>query len=373
MRMKSELIFILVAVFFLAGCDERPPAAAALGPKIRPVKTVTLTDNHEDNFRYYPAKVRSAQRVKLAFQVPGQITRFPVKAGDRVTRGQIIAELDPRDYQSALKSAIARYEEAKADYQRYSRLVEKRVVSIADYESKRKTFDVAEAEMKIAEKALSDTRLRASFDGIVAGIYVDNFENVQAKQSILSLQDISGMEFVINVPERDIIMSPGIRPMDELDRMYRPVAIFSTIPEKEFPLKLKEFEIEADADTQTFRIILTMPTPTGYAIMPGMTALVRVLHYGGAMSELKGLWVPVGAVGNDGGGAYVWLIDKDMTAHLRRIKVGMMCGDRILVESGLHKGETIAAAGVHFLREGMKVKKLVYIGKREIGKLAGGK
>ncbi|MDD3119176.1 MAG: efflux RND transporter periplasmic adaptor subunit [Victivallales bacterium] len=362
----GPIAVLLALALDLSGCGEQGQPQQPAADYIRPVKTLTIDNHNRSNYRYYPAKVRSFQRVKLAFQVSGQIIDFPIKAGDRVKKGQVIAALDPRDFRNTLDAAVAAYKVAKADYERYRKLIDKNAVSVSEFENKRKAYEMAEATMKIDQKALSDTKLPAPFDGIVAGTYMEQFENVAAKESILSLQNISWVELVINVPERDVIRSSGIRPAVEMDQTYQPVAVFPAIPDKVFPLQLKEFEIEADPTTQTFQIVMKMPAPQGYTVMPGMTALVRVLRPGVIPGKTGGFMVPVEAVGNDGGGAYVWVIDSGHRVHKRPVQLGIMRGERINVTQGLTAGETIVTAGIQLLQEGMTVRKLTHIGSREL-------
>ena len=356
--------------FFISGCGVRKDKADS--EPSRPAKLFIVGAEDNSAYHFYPAKIRSGQRVKLAFQVPGQIVKFPVKSGQPVAKGELLGELDSRDYENTYKSAVARYQESKTDFARYSKLVNKHAVAIAVFEEKRKSFEVAEAEMKIAGKALADTRLIAPFDGVVAATYIDNFQNIQAKQEILSLQGNTDIELIVNVPEKDVIQTPASSlPLPKLNEMLQAVAIFPALKNLAFPVKIKEFETEADSVTQTFRGVLTMPSPKEFSIMPGMTALVRILdlreHQGHVVFR-----IPAVAVGEDADGkSHVWLVDSKMTAHKRAVVVGAMFDDKIIVNSGLKHGEVIVAAGTGFVTEGMKIKELSHIGSREIGKLNG--
>ena len=105
-------------------------------------------------------------------------------------------------------------------------------------------------------KNLSYTQLRAPFSGRIGRTFVENFEDVRAKEVILSLQNLSAIEIVINVPEQVLALSrePGRQGMEA-------VATFSAAPDKEYPLSLKEVAAEADRRTQTFAATFTMPQP----------------------------------------------------------------------------------------------------------------
>ena len=98
----TGLLGVALCCWMNAGCGDslKPEAPAA----IRPVKMFVVGDAGDTVYHYYPAKVRSGQRVKLAFQVPGQLLKFPVKSGQVVKQGELLGELDSRDYENTLKN-----------------------------------------------------------------------------------------------------------------------------------------------------------------------------------------------------------------------------------------------------------------------------
>ncbi|MDD3119083.1 MAG: efflux RND transporter periplasmic adaptor subunit [Victivallales bacterium] len=367
---KKMLQLLSCGVFLGAGMrcvatEHQPRGQETLNP-IRPVKLFTVPPLQDRNYRYYPAKVKSAQRVQLAFQVGGQIIRFPAQAGLQVKKGQLLGTLDARDYSSNYKSAVARYNEAQADFKRYSGLVNKQAVSQSAYEEKHRAYQVAEADMEIKRKALADTQLLAPFNGVIAVTYVDNYQNVEAKQEVLFLQGSDYLELYISVPEKDIITIPTTSSRRKITAAIQPVAIFTTLKNKTFPLTLKEFETKADASTQTFKAVFLMTPPKGYSIMPGMTALVRVVD-SSATGTPSGYWLPVTAVTDNGRAEpCVWVVDRQMTVHRRNVTTDGMKTDRIMVTGGIATGEIVVAAGTEFLTEGMKVKKLTHIGDHKL-------
>ncbi len=125
---------------------------------------------------------------------------------------------------------------------------------------------MAEARANIATKALDDTHLRPPFTGVIANTFADRFENVQAKQSVLSLQDISSVEVEVSVPEKRVV-----RALEDKGK-FRFAATFDYLPDREFEVSVKEFSTEADPVTQTYTATFAMPAPDDVLIMPGMTA-----------------------------------------------------------------------------------------------------
>ena len=155
---------------------------------------------------------------------------------------------------------------------------------------------------------------------------------------------------LIDLPERGLAFE-GMR--DSIVASAK----FPSAPDREFPLKLKEFSAEADPQTLTYQVVLEMEQPEDMLFLPGMTASVAGSR-GIGRGEGLGFLIPAIAVVSDGaGGQFVWIIDeKKMTAHRIPVKVGELAGtSRIWITSGLEGGETVITAGMTRLSEGMEV------------------
>jgi RND family efflux transporter MFP subunit len=290
--------------------------------------------------------------------VDGPLIEIPVIEGEEVTEGQLLARIDPRDYENALASATADFNQTKANLERIERSVKTGAVSQTDLTNAKAAFEKAEAAMKIAQKALDDTSLFAKFAGRIANKYVENFENVMAKQAILSLQDVSSVEIEVAVPEGRVAVA------QEGDRdNYRFEATFDYLPGRKFEVTLIEFETEADPLTQTYNVTFAMPVPDDLSIMPGMTVTVQEFLKATSQAEGAAHAVPIDAVPIDGlGHYYVWKLRPGtgdrFTVHRQDVSVGEIVEDHILVTAGLKEGDRIALAGVNLLQENQEVRLL---------------
>ncbi len=347
------------SVFFVDWTTQAPPADEL----VRPVKTMLIESPFAFSGRKYPGKVQAHLKVDLAFQVAGPLIEFPVKNGDEVTQGQMLARIDPRDFENQLNAKKALLAKAKHDVQKIERLSQTGAANQQEVVDTQAAFDVADADTKIAEKALDDTYLRAPFGGVIANTFVENFQNIRAKQEILSLQDVSSVEIVINVPEERVALK-----LKDKDA-FGLIATFDYLPGREFEVELVEFATEADQATQTFAVTVAMPAPTDVNVLPGMTATIRPYRkqleddQSADASGVSGFAVPIDAVPVDALGIYhVWKIATDSndrrSVHRVDVQVGEMVQNDIIVLSGLSKGDRIATAGVHLLREGQQVRLL---------------
>jgi RND family efflux transporter MFP subunit len=350
------IVAAVYSIFFVEWKTELPPEP----PIIRPLKTMIIESPYTWIGRKYPGKVKAGTSVMLSFDVAGAIIEKLVSKGDEVKEGQLLFRLDPRDFQNALDAAKAEQERAKAQYERIKVAASTGAVSQQELTNAQAAFDVAKAQVKINEKALEDTSLRAKFSGLIANTFADNFQHVQAKQSILSLQDVSSVEIDVNLPEDRVALSMKDR------ENYRLVATFDYLPDNKFEVTLKSFSTEADPVTQTFRATLAMPAPKDkdITILPGMTATVTPYRLSSEETEGNGYAIPLDLVLVDGlGNYYVWKVKQsgeDQWAVQRvDVKVGeMVDSNDILVLEGISKGDRIAAAGVHLLENGQVVRLL---------------
>ena len=344
----------LVAMAVLACGEEAPPPESAP----RPVKIFTVGGEGASRTLEYPGEVQAVQHAEMSFEVQGRIIEFPVDEGQVVEQGQVLAKLDPRDYEADLSARRAQVEQARTEYQRQQTLLEKDVAPRQDVERARRNLEVTRAGLQTAQKAVEDTELRAPFAGVVARKLVRDFRNVRAKEPVLILEDDSGLQVQVNVPERDWVYARGRgeRSPEGSDRLNPRVHV-SNYPDRSFPAELREVATAADPTTRTYAVTLSFDVPGDVNVLPGMTAKVSLDVPG----EVAGgaLAIPARAVIDDGsGGPRVWRVDPEaLTVTSVGVELGELSGDRIEVRDGLSPGDQIAVSGVHELREGAEVRR----------------
>ncbi len=354
-RLISILNFfaILMLSLTLAACggeDQKPKAQ-----EIKPVKVITVGKPTAYVLRSFPGKVKAFKEAKLSFQVPGQLIALPVREGQRMKKGELIARLDPKKFQDKVHAAEAKYLQAKADYQRAAKLVKGDFISKAEYDAKQAEYKVARSRLETAKKNLQDTYIYAPFDGFIAVKHVDNYEQIKAKEPIVNFHDISKVDVVINVPESIMLHLREDSKSSDHEPAY---AVFDSAPDKKFKVKFKEFSSDADPETQTYRVAFTMNEPQGINIFPGMSVTIKVQLHDFKSGGEKFFILPSGAVfsGNDNK-TYVWVIDPQ-TKIIKKteVKVSRLADNNVRVLSGVKPGDMVVAAGAHYLREGDKVR-----------------
>jgi RND family efflux transporter MFP subunit len=335
----------------VSGCEKKQPEEKR--EVIRPVKTMVVHGKDSGSRFTLPGTVRAATRAVLSFKVSGPLVALPVEEGQHVKKGDLIAQIEKRDFKTALEQAVARNREAEQQFRRYKELYAKRQVSKADFDRYRAARDVSRAELEDARNALKDTSLRAPFDGVIAKRYVENHQKVQAKEPIVNLQDISEIEVLVNVPE---LMMAGFKSNNHC----KITAGFDSIPGHLYPLSVKEYSTDADPATRTYQIVFTMKQPEEANILPGMTATVNVNFISDSQDSGKAdiILPDVAVLDAPGNHPYVWILDSSTgMVHKREVQVGSLAGSGFIkIVKGLQPGDRVVISGVTKLREGMKVR-----------------
>ncbi len=358
---NSRSLAVILVILVLAGCGKAPEPE--LAPPARPVKMMTIGAQDDKITWEFPGKVTAVRDVELAFEVQGKIIELPIEDGLKASKGDLLARLDPRDYEAARDAAEAHRRAMRSAYVRAKNIFKEGAGSQAEVDKTERDILVAEQDLVKAQKALDDTVLRAPYSGVVASKIAEDFQNVRAKEPILIFQDTSTLEIDVNVPERDFIhMKPGMT-LQQRTELIKPEIAVSSIPGKLFSATLKSFTTTADPVTRTYKATFTFENPPTLNILPGMTA--RVVLYPPAevlsgMQRTAGILVPaVATAADEHGNAYVWRVDADtMEVSRTPVTLGKMTGSDIRITAGLDDGDRIAISGAAHLQEGMKVRPL---------------
>ena len=347
MKLLLLPVCLLMLTPLLTSCDSKPPEKAEV---IRPIPAMKVGESQKIDGRKFPGKAKATQEVNLAFDVGGKLIERPVNIGDTVKKGDVIARLNPRDFKAKVKSTKAEVKKAKLNFTRGKKLVKDGFISQREYDRLEAAVDVAEANLDVAQKALSDSVIKAPFDGHIANLFVENYQTVLSQKVIARLLDTSQVEIVIQIPENLISKVSYIEDIQ---------VTFDSFPDTALAATIKEVSNEASQTTRTYPVTLIMQQINGVTILPGMAGNASgTLVMPGTGDELEQLVIPVKAVFTPDTEKqdHVWVIDENSgSVQLRAIKTGQLTRSGIQVTEGLQDGEWIATAAVHTLSEGQKV------------------
>lgn len=348
-KSSSRIIFYglcLMLSGFLLSCTDTSTKNKTEQP--RPVQALKVGSDNRINGRSFPGRATATQEVDLAFNVSGTLMELPVKIGDKIKTGTLIARLDPHEFEVKLQSAKAELQRDEKNYKRAKQLIQRGNISQSDYDLLEAKLSITQANLALAEKALRDTIINAPFNGRIASIPVKNFQAVTAKQIIARLLDTSEIEMIVQIPESLISVIPKI---DNI------TVQFDVFPNELIPATIKEISNEATPDTRTYPVKLSMKQPKSVEILPGMAGKAKgnIINKAGLTNTLT---IPVSSLLTHGtdNKSFVWVIDKKtLHVHQQQVEIGELTPSGISIIKGLKPGDWIVTAGIHSLKEDEQV------------------
>lgn len=288
------------------------------------------------------------EATNLAFKIAGQVLSVPVAKGDSVTRGELLAVLDPRDVELQVEAARSAYAEARSRLERAKRLREHDAISQQEYESAQTLYSQARTSYDNSSDLLKDTRLRAPFAGVVERTYVDAYQRVTAGQTILRLVNPVSTTVGFTMPESGLVQ------LTRKSTTFR--VVFDNIPDVAFTAVVKDYA-RTSSDASGFPVSLRLlgVDTERYHIIPGMSCTVTMRMVDDVRELIS---VPISAIyAPMSDGNYVWVVDSMDVVSRRRVYLGEIFDrDRVFVDSGVMPGERVVVAGVYRITDGEKVR-----------------
>ncbi len=347
----SRILRTLVALACLAVIGCSGGEGEQVREVVRPAKLIEVEASRPVRTVRYPAVIEASSSAEVTFQVGGLLQELPVRGGQTVEEGALIARLDQRNLRNDLATAEAQFDQAESAFLRTERLLAENATSRRAFEQAQAERDVARAALDTARKRLEDATLRSPFSGVIAAVHVERFQNVAAQEPIVTLQTTGIAEAVFEVPARRVATSAQFETEET-------VVLLDSLPEVRIPAVFQSVATEADPQAQTFQVKYAFTPPADLIVLPGMTGMVesrlRFIRDGG-VADLPG--VPTSAILSDGETNYVWVVDKSsMTVSRREVTVAPGVGESLAVLDGLAEGELIVGAGASWLDDGMQVR-----------------
>ena len=342
---------LCVALVMLTACADRLEPEP-VDQSVRPARILLVKDAAQTLEYQFVGRVQALSTVDMTFEVSGPLRQLPVREGQTISAGTLVAALDTRDFELAVREAEVELQLARQDLERKLKVLKQRSIARSIVDDAKSRYDLQQVRLEQAREQLDNARLVAPFEAFVARRYVDNFVTVRAGEKILRLHDPNRLLVVANVPE-------SLYATVAQEQVLSMHAEFDFAPGQRFTLAPYENQGEADQLAQTYQVSLIMDRPENWNILPGMTASVKVRLRDPARQAAR-LLIPASALVNDGAGQFfVWVYDRESGQVARReVGVGMPFEQGIPVISGLTEGELIVVTGASQLSEGMQVRML---------------
>ncbi len=342
-----------LAILAAAGCSRPTPAPEP----VRAVKVIQITAGQIGSGQELSGEVRARVESRLGFRVGGKLIRRSVEVGQQVKVGQVLAQLDPRDYQLAVDAARAQTNAARtnrdlaeADYKRYKALKDQNFISGAELERREASLKAAQAQLEQAQaqQAVQGNQadyaaLVADVAGVVTAVEAEVGQVVAAGVPVVRIAADGPRDVLLSVPEDKVT---GVK----LGQVARVQAWGQG---GQWAARVREVGASADALTRTFTVKLALeaatPPPLGATVSATLPGL-------GGQQGRPAIKVPTSALRQEAQGSAVWVLDQaSMTVRMQPVQITAADGNDIVVASGLQPGQWVVSAGVHVLSPGQKV------------------
>ncbi|MDM8537209.1 efflux RND transporter periplasmic adaptor subunit [Desulfobacterales bacterium HSG17] len=369
MRTESYFKISIFVILLLAFTSCKKQEKKTAPPVIRPVRTIVVGAIDTGRERSFSGVAKAAVETRLSFRVGGEVDKLPAKIGMKLKKGDLIARLDPTDYELSVKQAQAnlaqaqaQYTRAKSEYDRDRQLYEAGNISrsqldrsLAAYKSGRAQTDAARKSVQLAKQQLKYTVLNAPLDGSIASIPIESHQTVAPGQTIATLTSGGELEMAIGIPE-SLIAQIHVKDMARIN--------FDAIPNKDFKARVIEVGVEA-SETTTYPVKLQIMGK--YENLRSGMVGQAILNFEAATNFIT---IPLVAVAaSSKGEKYVWVFTPDKPGSnkivsgkgkviRRAVSIGALTSNGLQVLKGLEPGEIIAVRGVHRLIQDMKVRNL---------------
>lgn len=353
-----RMVWLLCLLVALTACKEKTEIIEA----VRAIKTITVSDQPAGQILKFSGLVAAVDSSGLSFEVGGQVAAVNVDIGDRVEKGQVLAELDPESYQLNVDAAKAELAKArdnvtktKAQYERHKRIYEQGAgaksyldVSEFNFKSAASAVNYQMAKLDLANLDLRKTRLFSPYDGTIASRSVQPHEEVAAGKEILNINATGKREIQLAVPETAI---------DRITIDAKATITFPTLPGESANGRISYIG-SAAIQSNAFPVKVELNDPNE-KILPGMTAEANLITTDTQLAI--GYLVPLQAIlpAQESNQGFVFVYD-NQTSTVKKTPVHAAGMDRkkAIISEGLTTGDIIAVAGVSFLADGMEVKLL---------------
>jgi multidrug efflux system membrane fusion protein len=356
----QELILASLVGILLAGCEQPEIEVAEI---VRPVRYVKVVPIGAAETRIFSGVTKAALETDLSFKVGGLVTELNAAVGDVLKSGQVVAALEPTDFEVRVREAEAGLERARAEqrsaqagFERTRELYENRNASRSDLDTGRAMAESAAALVRAANQQMQGARLQLSYTRLssplacsVARRHVELNQNVAAGQPVVRVNCGDCPEIRLDVP--------GLY----IGRVSSGAAVEVTIaalPGRQFNGTVTEVGIGTDQNRSIYPVIVQLSDGCD-AARSGMAADVK-LQLSGESAGANQMVVPMVAVGEDRSGNFVFVLEpaeavesnsaqQYFVAYRRGVTLGPVNAQGIEIVAGISEGDLVATAGVRRL------------------------
>lgn len=353
-----RLALVATLLTTLPGCEKSAQVETPSEPMGYRVQVVQLQSASERSQKVFTGKLQSTKSAAVSFRVPGTIQTIKVKTGDTVKKGQLLAELDPHDYEVALEELEARALEAKSAFKlskielaRVQQAIDDNAIAGVNLDRAISTFERSEAAVKVvdqnilrAKDTISYTQLRAPFDGVIARSNYDQFEQILPGVEAFTVHEPTQLEVSVDVPENLIHQFKNDQSADiSWYNASSKLSGFATeIGSLPHPIK-QTYTVTFSVDPQSL-------LKKDVNVLPGKAVTLTT-----QLGELStDFCVPYSAIVGNGEEQFVYVVEDKKTVQ-KPIEITSLEADTSCIKADLKAGDYVVVSGAAYLKENQSI------------------
>ncbi len=344
MKNVSHFLAVLFLFSAFAVACETDDGHTDRGERATPIAGYELSPIDLSRSVQVSSTVEPENRVTIASRMSGLVTSLNVREGDRISRGDLLLELDVEELEAELERTRAELELAQAQYNRNAQLLEQQAISTSEYEESRANYKIAQSDVKLRETRLGFGSVRAPEDLVILERLVEEGDAVSNNEPLFVVADLNRLVVRVGVSERDVV---HINEGDTADLLIDafPVLTFSGTVQRVFP--------SADSDSRLITVEVSMRAEQkDVVIRPGFLARVRL----DADRQQGVLAVPSESLlASTRDQKFVYIINSDDRLEQREVITGIERRNWTQILDGLEEGDVIVGGNPGNLRENLQV------------------
>ncbi|GAB3797293.1 efflux RND transporter periplasmic adaptor subunit [Spirosoma humi] len=338
----GALVTSLVACQTASEKTRNPDAGPVEAPSAIPVVVSRVQNAQEGGQLVLSGSTEAETTVNLGFMVAGKLNRVTIQEGQTIRAGQLIASIEPTDYQLGVTIANANVARVQDEYNRLTILKDRGSLTPSDYEKVVTGLEEVKARQQLAAKNLRETKLYSPISGIVARKGANPGEIIPQGQPLFQIADIQPIKVRVSVPESEV---------GQL-RLGQPAQVTIPALSRSYTGKISLIGAVADPASRAYSVKIDLPNPN-LQIRPGMIADARLV----ASQTKKALVLPGNVVlRDDDGSTYVYVADgQKKQAFKRKITVGQVFASDVEITSGLTATDLVITGGQQNVQDGSSI------------------
>ena len=310
------------------------------------VSVMTLKDTLFNHYLDIQGSVNTKENILIQPEMPGTLVVLNAKAGQHVSKGQILARVDDGGSSQQVASLETQYQLAKTTFERQKNLWNQKIGSEIQYLQAQTQMLSLQRSVAQAKAMLAKTVIRAPFSGTIDEVFVERGQVVSAgAQGLMRIVNLNNMYVSTSVPESYI---GKLKVGTEVD-------VFLTSLNKNYKGKVRQVGNFINPDNRSFGIEVSIPNPENL-LRPNQVAKLKVIDY----TAKNAIVVPTNVIQEDGEGnkfVFVAINSNGKTATAKKVivSVGKSSDNVTEIVSGLSANDIIVTEGVNTISEGMKL------------------